>query len=190
MLTHNTRRITSSITSFSLVYLPILFTRLHPLFTSQGTLISRSAPASPAAGRPRGLLTSIVRKADVTLLDIVSTRMLGQSGFLAQVFAIMAQREVSVDVVATSEVSVVRGVSRRPTDALGLFKTSKCFFSICFPNLHIFLLFFPLQSLTLDPARLWSRALAAAELAQLADDFGRIADVTVSPGHSVLSLIG
>ena len=31
------------------------------------------------------LMTSIVLKADVTLMDIVSTRMLGQFGFLAQV---------------------------------------------------------------------------------------------------------
>ncbi len=31
------------------------------------------------------LMTSIVLKTDVTLLDIVSTRMLGQFGFLAQV---------------------------------------------------------------------------------------------------------
>ena len=31
------------------------------------------------------LMTSIVLKTDVTLMDIVSTRMLGQFGFLAQV---------------------------------------------------------------------------------------------------------
>ena len=52
------------------------------------------------------LLTSIVQKKDVTMLDITSTRMLGQFGFLAKVFTVMAANKISVDVVATSEVSV------------------------------------------------------------------------------------
>ena len=52
------------------------------------------------------LLTSIVLKPDVHLLDVVSTRMLGNFGFLARVFDIFKQEEISVDVVATSEISV------------------------------------------------------------------------------------
>lgn len=52
------------------------------------------------------LLTSIVIKPDVHLLDIVSTRMLGNFGFLARVFDIFKQEGISVDVVATSEISV------------------------------------------------------------------------------------
>lgn len=52
------------------------------------------------------LVTSIVVKKDVTLVDITSTRMLGQYGFLATVFEIFRKLKVSVDVVATSEVSV------------------------------------------------------------------------------------
>jgi aspartate kinase len=52
------------------------------------------------------LLTSIVLKPDVKLLDVVSTRMLGNFGFLARVFDIFKQEEISVDVVATSEISV------------------------------------------------------------------------------------
>lgn len=99
------------------------------------------------------LLTSIVQKKNVTMLDITSTRMLGQFGFLAKVFNIMATNGISVDVVATSEVSV---------------------------------------SLTLDPAKLWSRDLAKEELDKLVQDFENegIASVSYSTGHSILSLIG
>lgn len=70
--------------------------------SAPGTLIS-------AQRDMRGvLLTSIVCKSAVTLLDIVSLRMLGQFGFLAKVFAIFEQLGISVDVVATSEVRIGR----------------------------------------------------------------------------------
>ena len=52
------------------------------------------------------LLTSIVLKSGVNMLDIVSTRMLGQYGFLSKVFGVFEELQISVDVVATSEVSV------------------------------------------------------------------------------------
>ncbi|GLT37870.1 hypothetical protein SLA2020_121560 [Shorea laevis] len=65
-----------------------------------GTLISRARDMSKA------VLTSIVLKRNVTMLDIVSTRMLGQYGFLAKVFSIFEDLGISVDVVATSEVSI------------------------------------------------------------------------------------
>ncbi|PIN24221.1 Aspartate kinase [Handroanthus impetiginosus] len=65
-----------------------------------GTLITRARDMSEA------VLTSIVLKRNVTMLDIVSTRMLGQFGFLAKVFAIFEDLGISVDVVATSEVSI------------------------------------------------------------------------------------
>ncbi|XP_022141457.1 aspartokinase 2, chloroplastic-like isoform X2 [Momordica charantia] len=65
-----------------------------------GTLITRNRDMSKA------VLTSIVLKRNVTMLDIVSTRMLGQYGFLAKVFAIFEDLGISVDVVATSEVSL------------------------------------------------------------------------------------
>jgi aspartate kinase len=51
-------------------------------------------------------MTSIVLKSNVTLVDICSTRMLGQYGFLAKVFEVFRHLKLSVDVVATSEVSV------------------------------------------------------------------------------------
>ncbi|KAF3430917.1 hypothetical protein FNV43_RR25647 [Rhamnella rubrinervis] len=65
-----------------------------------GTLITKTRDMS------KSVLTSIVLKRNVTMLDIVSTRMLGQVGFLAKVFSIFEDLGISVDVVATSEVSI------------------------------------------------------------------------------------
>jgi aspartate kinase len=52
------------------------------------------------------LIRAITSKKNVTLVDIVSTHMLGQPGFLAKVFSEFAAAGISVDMVATSEVSV------------------------------------------------------------------------------------
>jgi aspartate kinase len=63
------------------------------------------------------LVTSIVLKNNVTLVDVVSTRMLGQYGFLARVFEVFSRHKVSVDMVATSEVRRAGGrcgPARRP----------------------------------------------------------------------------
>ncbi|MDR0598018.1 MAG: aspartate kinase [Treponema sp.] len=49
---------------------------------------------------------AITSRKNVTLVDIVSSRMLGQYGFLAEVFSAFARHHISVDMVATSEVSV------------------------------------------------------------------------------------
>ncbi|XP_010453516.1 PREDICTED: aspartokinase 2, chloroplastic [Camelina sativa] len=68
--------------------------------TAPGTVITRSRDMSKA------VLTSIVLKRNVTMLDIASTRMLGQYGFLARVFTTFEDLGISVDVVATSEVSI------------------------------------------------------------------------------------
>jgi aspartate kinase len=65
-----------------------------------GTLISRERHGEDS------LLTSIVLKRDVTVLDIQSTRMLGQYGFMAKLFDAFEEERISVDLVATSEVSV------------------------------------------------------------------------------------
>ncbi|CAM0884493.1 unnamed protein product [Alopecurus aequalis] len=65
-----------------------------------GTLITKQREMDQA------VLTSIVLKSNVTMLDIVSTRMLGQFGFLAKVFSIFEDLGISVDCVATSEVSI------------------------------------------------------------------------------------
>ncbi|KAL3689146.1 hypothetical protein R1sor_015455 [Riccia sorocarpa] len=65
-----------------------------------GTVIKKTRDLSEAQ------LTSIVLKKSVTMLDIVSLRMLGQYGFLGKVFSVFAENGISVDVVATSEVSI------------------------------------------------------------------------------------
>jgi aspartate kinase len=66
-----------------------------------GTRIVASLPEKPAF--PVRALTS---RSNITLIDIVSTRMVGQAGFLNGVFSVFARYGVSVDVVATSEVSI------------------------------------------------------------------------------------
>jgi aspartate kinase len=67
---------------------------------SPGTLITRSG-ARGAAG-PR----SIARKKNVTMVHVSSNKMLGTHGFLAKFFEVFAQLGISVDLIATSEVSV------------------------------------------------------------------------------------
>ncbi|PON91801.1 Aspartate kinase, monofunctional class [Trema orientale] len=110
-----------------------------------GTLITRTRDMTEA------VLTSIVLKRNVTMLDIVSTRMLGQVGFLAKVFSIFEDLGISVDVVATSEVSL---------------------------------------SLTLDPAKLWSRDLIQQELDNVEEELEKIALVNLLQHRSIISLIG
>jgi aspartate kinase len=68
-----------------------------------------SAPGTrieAGSGTDAPLVRAITSKKNVTLVDIVSTRMLGQSGFLARVFAEFSKNGISIDMVATSEVSV------------------------------------------------------------------------------------
>lgn len=67
---------------------------------AKGTRISGEAAVGAAPVR------AVTSKKNVTLVDIVSTRMLGQSGFLAEVFALFAAHNISIDVIATSEVSI------------------------------------------------------------------------------------
>jgi aspartate kinase len=63
------------------------------------TTISRGS----ASGRP---VTALASRAPVTVLTVSTPRMLGGSGFLASIFEIFGRRDVSVDLVSTSEVSV------------------------------------------------------------------------------------
>lgn len=51
-------------------------------------------------------VTAITYKRDITLMDIHSTQMLGCYGFLAKVFGDFEKHKLSVDVLASSEVSV------------------------------------------------------------------------------------
>ena len=64
-----------------------------------GTLIVKERKNSLA-------VTSLVEKNHVTLVDIKSSAMLNVPGFMAKVFNIFDEEKISVDVVATSEVSI------------------------------------------------------------------------------------
>jgi aspartate kinase len=66
-----------------------------------GTVILRER--SNAA---RGVVKSIAYKEGITVITIASTRMLMMHGFLARVFEVFAAHDKSVDVIATSEVSL------------------------------------------------------------------------------------
>jgi len=63
--------------------------------------------------REEGIVTSIAYKEGITLITITSTRMLMMHGFLARVFEIFAAHSTSVDVIATSEVSLSLTVDSR-----------------------------------------------------------------------------
>ena len=66
----------------------------------EGTLITAEAPRSASPIR------SIACKRNITLVNIVSTRMLMAHGFLRRIFEIFDRYETPVDMLATSEVSV------------------------------------------------------------------------------------
>lgn len=59
--------------------------------------------AESASGRP---VAAIASRGPITVLTVASPRMLNQSGFLSRLFDVFARRRVSVDLVATAEVSV------------------------------------------------------------------------------------
>jgi aspartate kinase len=67
--------------------------------------------------RSRNPVTAISLKKNVQLVDICSTRMLGAYGFLAEVFKAFAQHKVSVDMIATSEVSISMTLNESETNA-------------------------------------------------------------------------
>jgi aspartate kinase len=79
----------------------------------EGTLIVADAPPSKAPIR------SIACKKNITLVNIVSTRMLMAHGFLRRIFEIFDRFETPVDMLATSEVSVSLTVDNtRALDAI------------------------------------------------------------------------
>lgn len=64
---------------WGLYWCDVIFVLVSVCRTAPGTLICRERDMTDV------LMTSIVLKTSVTLLDIVSTRMLGQFGFLSKV---------------------------------------------------------------------------------------------------------
>lgn len=72
----------------------------------QGTLIVQNVPEERRSPDRRDVIKSIACKTGIVLINVSSSRMLMAHGFLARLFSIFADHEKSVDVVATSEVSV------------------------------------------------------------------------------------
>lgn len=67
---------------------------------SPGTLITREGPGQTSGPR------SVARKRNVTLVHMTTNKMLGAHGFLARLFHVFEELKISVDLIATSEVSV------------------------------------------------------------------------------------
>jgi aspartate kinase len=67
---------------------------------TSGTAIVRCAPPS------RAVVKAIAFKRGITVINVSSDRMLMAHGFLSRLFAVFDRHETSVDMVATSEVSV------------------------------------------------------------------------------------
>ncbi len=67
----------------------------------EGTLILKN-PASDDSC----IVKSIASKSGISVVNVTSSRMLLAHGFLAKLFSIFADHEISIDVVSTSEVSV------------------------------------------------------------------------------------
>ena len=75
--------------------------------SSPGTLITRAGAAASMGPR------SIARKRGVTMVHVTSNKMLGTHGFLADFFRVFADLAISVDLIATSEVSVTVTVDEK-----------------------------------------------------------------------------
>lgn len=80
--------------------------------THPGTVIVRER--ATGADNP---VTAVSLKKNVQIVDVVSTRMLGAYGFLAEVFKAFEMRKVSVDTIATSEVSISMTLDEACCDA-------------------------------------------------------------------------
>ncbi|CAH8324980.1 unnamed protein product [Eruca vesicaria subsp. sativa] len=121
-----------------------------------GTIITKTRDMT------KTVLTSIVLKRNVTMLDIASTRMLGQVGFLAKVFSIFEDLEISVDVVATSEVSISLTLDPSKLWSRELIQQAKAFS------------FLPCKQ----------------ELDHVVEELEKVAVVNLAKGRAIISLIG
>jgi len=80
--------------------IPVRVLNTHNV-ASAGTLITQEGDTRDSAG-PR----AVAVKRGITVVHMTSNKMLGAHGFLARLFAIFEELEVSVDLITTSEVSV------------------------------------------------------------------------------------
>lgn len=65
----------------------------------EGTLITNES-------KSKNIIKSIAFRRKITLINIISNRMLGAFGFLSKVFEVFNKNKTSVDLVSTSEVSI------------------------------------------------------------------------------------
>jgi aspartate kinase len=72
----------------------------RPEVAGAGTSIVRHAPPS------RAIVKAIAFKRGITVINVASDRMLMAHGFLSRLFAVFDKHETSIDMLATSEVSV------------------------------------------------------------------------------------
>jgi aspartate kinase len=79
--------------------IPVRVLNTHNV-SSPGTLVS--AEGDQGEGGPR----AVAVKRGVSVVHMTSSRMLGAHGFLARLFAIFGELQISVDLITTSEVSV------------------------------------------------------------------------------------
>lgn len=75
-----------------------------------GTLITETRDMSSS------IVTAITSKNHIDTIDIISTRMLGAYGFLSMVFRAFSENKISVDVVASSDVSVSLTIDNKSSD--------------------------------------------------------------------------
>ena len=80
--------------------IPVRVLNTHNV-ASPGTLITQEGDTGETAG-PR----AVAVKRGITVVHMTSNKMLGAHGFLARLFAIFEELELSVDLITTSEVSV------------------------------------------------------------------------------------
>jgi aspartate kinase len=86
--------------------LPCMKTKTPVLVKNSYNVNAPGTRIVAALEKKTGPVRAITSRKNVILVDIVSTRMLGQYGFLEGVFSAFARHQLSVDMVATSEVSV------------------------------------------------------------------------------------
>ncbi len=108
-------------------------------------------------------MSAITSRSDIVVVDIYSTRKLWNYGFLAEVFESFRRRRLSVDLVATSEVSVSLTLNKN-VDILS-----------------------PSQSTPSN--RAWAEACEDEGLRGVIEDLSDIADIELKPSRSIITLI-
>ena len=91
---------------------PVRVKNSYNIKSAGSVIVEKHTGATP-------LVTAITSVKNVTLIDIVSNRMFGAAGFLAHIFNQFLKWNISIDVIATSEVSVSLTVNTK-ADLTGL----------------------------------------------------------------------